>query len=91
LCCAEECDEIIRLAEPRLQASTVIDKKSFEVNSTVLSKSGLRTSSGMFLDRAETKTVSGVFAGGAQGVAGWVNKGGGRWWADVFVVEWVGG
>jgi hypothetical protein len=75
---AEECEEIIRVAEPRLKPSVVVDKKSHAVNSTVLSQSGLRTSSGMFLDRAENSVITGLCV-----------LVGRKWWVGGYVVAYT--
>jgi hypothetical protein len=57
---AEECDSIMKLAEPRLQRSNVVSAaKSDATHSTTTEMSKIRTSDGMFFSRGENEVLKG--------------------------------
>jgi hypothetical protein len=63
-----ECDEIIKLASPRLERGVVVDNaKSDAAHTTKLNPSSIRTSHGMFFARGENEVVQGRCA--CEGVA----------------------
>jgi hypothetical protein len=62
---AGECDEIVKLASPRLARSVVVDNaKSDATRTTKLNPSSIRTSHGMFFARGENEVVQGEGSGG---------------------------